>query len=61
MIHRFQGGQENQGNLVALEYQDHHFSQEYQEGPKKSEKRINKTVRSPSDSESLSNGNFSAL
>lgn len=32
MIHRFQGGQENQGNLVALEYQDHHFSQEYQEG-----------------------------
>lgn len=32
MIHRLQGGRENQGNLVVLEYQGHHFSQEYQEG-----------------------------
>lgn len=32
MIHRFQGVQENQGSLVVLEYQGHHFSQEYQEG-----------------------------
>lgn len=32
MIHRFQGHQEDQGNLVVLEYQGRHFSQEYQEG-----------------------------
>lgn len=32
MIHRFQGRLENQGCLAVLEYQDHHFSQEYQEG-----------------------------
>lgn len=31
MIHRFQEGQENLGNLVILEDQDHHFAQEYQE------------------------------
>lgn len=32
MIHRFQGGRENQGNQGNLEYPDHHFSQEYQGG-----------------------------
>lgn len=32
MIHRFQEAQENQGNLVVLEDQGLHFSQEYQEG-----------------------------
>lgn len=32
MIHRFQGGQENQGSPAVLGYQDHHFSQEYQGG-----------------------------
>lgn len=37
MIHRFQEAQENQGNLVVLEDQGLHFSQEYQEGPKKNQ------------------------
>ena len=42
MIHRFQEGQENQGNLAGLEDQDHHFSQEYQEDPKKKIRDKNK-------------------
>ena len=35
MIHRFREGLENLGNLAVLGHQDHHFSQEYQEDPKR--------------------------
>jgi hypothetical protein len=38
MIHRFQGSQEAQGDLVVLEGQGHHFSQECQEDPNKTRK-----------------------